>query len=125
MKKINKDLLTMTDELTNLYLTKYCHEPEIVKYLLAPEIARAVLRYLLSNIHRINNPSKRVIDIKNLIKKEKEKIKPLLIKLAKSYKDYHTLYLEAKKQKQHPIIIEFFRIFEGSSEKEIRDYLGV
>ncbi|RLG16045.1 hypothetical protein DRN69_01910 [Candidatus Pacearchaeota archaeon] len=120
-----ENLLTMADKLTNLYLNKYCLEPEIVKYLLAPEISKRVLKYLLSNIHRVNKPNKRVIDIKKIIKEEKKKIKSLLINLAKCHKDYHKLYLEAKKKKQPAVIIEFFRIFDGCSEKEIKEYLGV
>lgn len=124
---ITGNLVELSDTLTNNYLNNYCDECPIVKYLISPEVAFEVLQYLLSNYNKFKGKRKKskTLDIKGIIIKEKEKIIPLLNKLVNSKDSYKLLREQAIIKKQPEVIIEFFEMFEGSKESEIKKYFRI
>ena len=125
------NLLELTERIVNYYLSHYCSEPPIVKYLIAPEIGFKVLKFLLKKYtkysRRKNKSRKRkeALNIQKIIKEEKDAIRPVLEKLVRERKRYGELYKKSIENNQPIVFREFFKTFEGASEKNIRQYLGI
>ena len=125
-KRIN--LVALAARLVNTYLS-ICGEPEIIQYLIAPQLKIEVLKELLHfynhmNLDKKGNCKPRV-NLKKTVKKLKDKIKPVLKNLANAHKYYDYLSKRAIKDGLAQPIINYFIEFKNSDLREIKEYLGV
>lgn len=114
------DLLTLSDRIVNSYL-KRKRMPEIIKWLIAEELAQEVLVILLEKHHKIKSGKMvKKINLDSLAKKQIKKILPDLERLIELQPFYKLVIGEAKKKGLSQVIINFLEKYKNSSIDKVR-----
>ena len=115
------DLLTLSDKIVNRYLKKKKMN-ELVKWLIAEDLAWEVLQILLKKYHKIRNGKMiKKINLDSLTKKLIKEVKPHLERLIELQPFYKAVINKAKENNIAEPIINFLEKYKNSSIDKVRE----
>ncbi len=115
------DLLTLSDKIVNRYLKKKKMN-ELVKWLIAEDLAWEVSQILLKKYHKVRTGKMiRKINLDSLTKKLIKEVKPHLERLIELQPFYKTVINKAKENNIAEPIINFLEKYKNSSIDKVKE----